>query len=265
MKVFLSWSGSVSKQVAVILREWLPNVIQAIDPWMSSEDIGIGARWSSEIAKELLSTKAGIICVTPDNHNAPWLNFEAGALSKTVEKEMVCPFLFDLKPSDLTGPLIQFQAAEPNRADVFRLLASINEVTPKPLTDSKLAEAFTVWWLKLEEKLSKIERGAPPKEQKRSSDEMVEEILSISREQARDTQRIVYVLEQTRAAANAYRTYDPIDRLLYLQGLQANAVPSIGDHLAPVSLRDYDPPMEDAGVDGGEVSASNEEGPIRPE
>src|ERR1700722_16316228 len=105
MKVFLSWSGETSKRVATTLRDWLPNVIQAIDPWMSSEDIAKGARWSSKIATELATTNAGIVCVTPDNSGAPWLNFEASALSKSVEKEMVCPYLFRMKPSDVTGPL----------------------------------------------------------------------------------------------------------------------------------------------------------------
>ena len=85
MKVFLSWSGQLSKRVAEELRQWLPNVIQALEPWLSSEDIGKGSRWSSHVTSELAASKAGIICVTPDNHNAPWLNFEAGAISNNVE------------------------------------------------------------------------------------------------------------------------------------------------------------------------------------
>ena len=104
MKVFLSWSGGRSRQVAVTLRDWLPNVIQALEPWMSAEDIEKGARWSSDVASELDECKAGILCITPDNIEAPWLLFEAGALSKTIEKTFVCPYLVGLGLSDLKGP-----------------------------------------------------------------------------------------------------------------------------------------------------------------
>ncbi len=49
MKVFLGWSGSRSKETAEALGDWLGQVIQAVDPWISS-DILKGARWGEEIA-----------------------------------------------------------------------------------------------------------------------------------------------------------------------------------------------------------------------
>ena len=91
MKVFISWSGAISHQVALVLREWLPSVIQAVEPYVSSEDIDKGARWTTDISKELEASQYGILCVTPENIEAPWLNFEAGALSKTIDKSRVCP------------------------------------------------------------------------------------------------------------------------------------------------------------------------------
>ncbi len=196
MKVFLSWSGSASKQVALALREWLPNVIQAIEPWMSSEDIEKGERWSSAVETELATTKAGIICVTPDNRDAPWMNFEAGALSKTVEKQMVCPYLFHLKPSDLTGPLVQFQASEANKDETHKMIATLNRATVKPIPDTKLFDAFDLWWERLEVKLSAIPSAPAPKTPVRSPADLLEEILGIVRDQSRTGQELFSILRQ---------------------------------------------------------------------
>jgi len=54
VKIFISWSGSLSRRVAEILRDWLPNVLQAVEPYVSSEDIDKGARWSVDISNELV-------------------------------------------------------------------------------------------------------------------------------------------------------------------------------------------------------------------
>lgn len=80
------------------------------EPYVSSEDIDKGARWSTDIAKELEDSTFGILCVTKENLEAPWLSFEAGALSKTMEKSFVTPFLFDIKRSEVQGPILQFQS-----------------------------------------------------------------------------------------------------------------------------------------------------------
>jgi hypothetical protein len=53
MKVFLNWSGETSRHVAIALHDWLLNVIQAIERWMSSEGIAMSAQRSTQIASEL--------------------------------------------------------------------------------------------------------------------------------------------------------------------------------------------------------------------
>ena len=97
-KVFISWSGDSSQKVAETLREWIPSVIQAIDPWVSSQDIKPGNRWSDKIKKELDETSYGIICLTSDNLQSDWMHFEAGALAKSMKEDSkVCPYLFQVK------------------------------------------------------------------------------------------------------------------------------------------------------------------------
>ena len=50
MKIFVSWSGDFSHAVAKALKDWLPNVIQAVEVFLSSEDIAKGSQWFHELA-----------------------------------------------------------------------------------------------------------------------------------------------------------------------------------------------------------------------
>jgi hypothetical protein len=71
--------------VALLLKAWLPSVIQLLEvPWVSSADIEAGANWSATKGSQLATSKFGIICVTRENQNRLWLNFEAGAISKSL-------------------------------------------------------------------------------------------------------------------------------------------------------------------------------------
>jgi hypothetical protein len=67
MDVFISWSGPQSKQVAEALHHYLPLMINAIQPWLSSADIDAGARWASDVAGKLQQSKVGIICEGASN------------------------------------------------------------------------------------------------------------------------------------------------------------------------------------------------------
>lgn len=154
MNIFISWSGVLSKKIAITMRDWLPNVIQCIEPYVSSEDIDKGSRWHMDISKQLDNTSYGIICLTKENISAPWINFEAGALGKSVDNSRVCPLLFDLLPSDIQGPISGFQTTKADdKEDFYKLISSINKVCPSPIKDERLEEIFSVWWPRLEEKL----------------------------------------------------------------------------------------------------------------
>ena len=195
MKVFISWSGDLSHKVAVAFRDWLPSVIQSLDPYVSSEDIDKGARWASDISNELEESTYGILCLTKENVGAPWLNFEAGALSKSVDKSRVSPFLFNLKTSDLQGPLLQFQSTLFKKSDLQKLLRSLNEACGETkIEDGRLDNIFDVWWPKLNEQLAEISttskstNKSDPVEEDLGvspSSEAIEEILSLVRQQQR--------------------------------------------------------------------------------
>jgi len=183
MKVLISWSGRESKMVATALREWLPCVIQAADPWMSESDIAPGDRWSVELAEQLKDAHFGIICLTPKNLNAPWIHFEAGALSKIIDKSKVCPYIFDLEISDLQYPLAQFESVNSDKTGTKKLVDAINDELEGglKLPETKLDIIFEKWWPDLEEKLKSITTSQESAAPKRSIEDMFEEILELLR------------------------------------------------------------------------------------
>lgn len=181
MKVFISWSGDTSKSIAETLRAWLPSVVQAIKPYFSPDDITKGSRWSTEIGKELEECKVGLICLTADNLEAPWVMFEAGALSKSLSSARVCPLLFGIEASEIKGPLVQFQAAPFTKDEMKKAVRMMNqELGTAALVSDVLDSVFEMWWPKLEEKITKIvssDRKAL-KQAVRSERDILEEILA---------------------------------------------------------------------------------------
>jgi hypothetical protein len=182
MKVFISWSGDRSRDVALALRDWLPDVINSLEPFVSSKDIYAGSRWQAEIAAQLEASNFGVICVTRENQHSPWLNFEAGALAKAVESSRVVPLAVDLKPSDIELPLAQFQAQEATEAGIFELVTSLNAACPAPLESQRLRNAVATWWPQLRAKLEAIAGETPtPAASPRPERELLEELLDTVR------------------------------------------------------------------------------------
>lgn len=191
MNVFITWSGQRSGAVAQILHDWLPDVIQRVEPFMSSEDTAKGSNWGHEITKNLRTCPVGIICLTPENLTAPWLLFEAGAISNNVEilltqkgqeigQPKACTYLYDLQTTDVQKPLEMFQATiAMERADNRKMLDTINESLGKDKLDNqKLDKAFEKYCPDLEKSLLAIPKPKTEATVRRSPDEMFREILT---------------------------------------------------------------------------------------
>ena len=183
VKVFISWSGDLAKDVAVALRDWLPDVFDNVAPWASDTDIEAGSRSLDEIHSALNDSVVGIVIVTMENQQASWLNYEAGALAKTVApmRSRVIPLLVDIdSPTQLIGPIAQFQAKRLNQADMLDVLTVIGGLsgveaqtverrtqTFWPAFDAKLREAK-------DQHASRQHAGTP----RRTQGDMLEEVLS---------------------------------------------------------------------------------------
>ena len=203
MKIFLSWSGSRSKAVAEAFRDWLPQVIQSIEPWIST-DMGKGIRSHAEISTQLENTRVGVICLTEDNLTPPWILFESGAISKTKDAH-VCTFLLDIKPAAVAPPLGLFQSTTFQKRDVYQLLETINTITraslDRALPDAQLESTFEVWWPQLEDRLRQIAASPPdkPAASERPDRVLLEELL----EMVRNLQRPVVESTALEPAPNA--------------------------------------------------------------
>lgn len=189
MKIFLSWSGERSRALALALSDLIPDVLHGLEIWISEHDIAAGARWGTELTKQLEESFFGIICLTPENLNVPWLLFEAGSLAKSVNNSRVVPYRLDLQPSDVPYPLAQFQSVNADEAGTLKLLLSINEIRMDDLTlpEERLKRIFERWWPDLNARLQHISKEAPSITHKRNDRALLEEILDLARSLAENT------------------------------------------------------------------------------
>jgi hypothetical protein len=188
VKIFISWSGNRSRAVAEVLSDWIKCVLQASEPWISTRHIDRGSLWFSEINERLKEISVGIVCLTQENKDKPWILFESGALAKGLTGSRVCTFLVDLQPHDLTDPLAQFNHTKPNREGVWELVRTLNVcLDDKALEERVLEKAFEVYWPIFEkgfaEALAENEPEEPAKP--RPKEDVLMEILSATREMSK--------------------------------------------------------------------------------
>jgi hypothetical protein len=188
MKVFISWSGDYSKQLAAALHWWVPKVLSQVEVYFSDIDIEVGSRWYDSIVDNLEKSDAGLVILTPENITRQWIMFEAGAMARSVTQARVCPVLFGITKSEWNlkgGPLSFFQAVEFTEDDFRKLQKTINNGR---LGEADLREMFDVWWPKLKQRIETITVAPQPGLKQSSEKEHLGEILSLTRAILRELQ-----------------------------------------------------------------------------
>jgi hypothetical protein len=184
MKIFISWSGDQSRMVAELLADWIKCVLQATQPWLSTRDIDHGALWFSEVSHQLNDTSAGIVCLTQENKERPWILFEAGALAKGLSANRVCTFLIDLLPADIRDPLAQFNHTLPERSSVWSLIRTLNSSLGNvSLEERTLTQVFGTYWPQFEAGFREALQKNPhsPPAEPRGTHDLLAEILENTR------------------------------------------------------------------------------------
>ncbi|WP_190219728.1 toll/interleukin-1 receptor domain-containing protein [Streptomyces griseosporeus] len=181
MKVFLSWSGSLSGAIAKSLNNWLTPMLQSVDFWISTHDISAGQRWFDRISRELDDTDFGVVCLTRKNVKAPWVNFESGALAKSIETARVVPVYVNLKAHDVGGPLSNFQGIPLTEDGIRSLVHDVNAVSERRVPQGPLDGLFDAMWPQLKADLDKARQDFKQEEEEegppRSAEEMFGEVL----------------------------------------------------------------------------------------
>jgi hypothetical protein len=171
--------------------------------------------------------------------------FEAGAISRSVDKPRLCTMLFDLEPIDVKGPLERFQHTKFLKEDIRHLLKTINSNAKEAaIKEETLDIVFERMWPDLNGNLEKImkEAGSSPKAPVRDVPDLLAEIVGQGRVTAEQLSQIKGAL-----AAITRQTFDDqLNKLVMARellrrppvaGLQVE-VPSTG--ILGLSTVDYD-------------------------
>lgn len=239
MKVFLSWSGARSKEVASLLSDWLCCVIQAARPWISTRDLDRGSLWFGEINDQLKDTTIGIICLTQENKNRPWILFEAGALAKGLTTSRVCTLLVDLEPKDVEDPLAQFNHTLPNRESVFGLVRTLNGSLGAAGLDIRvLDQVFATYWPQFEEKfklaLTTTESAHPSKP--RPKEDVLGEILENTRMLGSRIRKLEFETERARFSPDRIETTRSISGTQRESGIRREFDALLKSGMPPASI-----------------------------
>lgn len=155
--IFLSWSGELSRQIALALREWFGEVFESLEVWVSDVDIDLGARAVPTIDANLDRAIGAILVLTVTNQSAPWVNFEAGALSRQLQgnPRSVIPLLVDADDiGQLKSPLSAFQGALLTREGVEKVVSALFELQGKD--PRRAGSRMDAYWPILESRIGEI-------------------------------------------------------------------------------------------------------------
>ncbi|GAA0503611.1 hypothetical protein GCM10008937_08900 [Deinococcus depolymerans] len=206
-------------------------MIQGSEPFVSSENIEKGTKGLEEILSNLNQSSFGLIIMTSDNVNKPWLYFEAGVISKRFDSgpdTRVSAFMFDLKGSEVKGsnPLMSiFQYTENDKDDIFKLIKSINNsMGERRIDDAALIDLFEMVYPQFTEELNharkyviSIQEPQIEEQSTESIEPILNELVNQNREMLRHIKSLA--LEKSNSAVGVKYADFSIAQRAFLKGL----------------------------------------------
>lgn len=200
---------------------------------MSKIDIEAGTKPLVSISEKLEESGIGLIVLTAENHQKPWINFEAGAISNRFDKEKsrVIPILVDIEdPYAVTGPISQYQFSILRKkggldeAGISSVVSSIAQVCS---ADPDVVQQRFRWsWEELKQDLesAKERAGQQPAPPKVDRDDLLRRLINSVRDLDSKVNRLMTdkrpsSVVRTESATRADRNNIPIDKFLKHLGI----------------------------------------------
>jgi hypothetical protein len=138
------------------------------------------------IDAQLTDTDFGIVCVSKANQHAPWLNFEAGALSRRVDakRELMPVLLIDFDSmNEVEGPVTGFQMQMATVDGFFAIMKDLNSCELGPnISEKILRSRVELAWLDIEKEVRKVrESQSSTQVVERTDSEKIDEVLDVVR------------------------------------------------------------------------------------
>ena len=124
------------------MKHWLEDNIANLDVFVSHE-IGLGDDWKRFIDKKLINAEMGLLILTPENVNSPWVLFESGTIYKTGR---LFPFLCGRDKGNIEGPFQGINHAEFSKDGLVKLLVEINKHSNYTLKNKNISGIVNSTW-----------------------------------------------------------------------------------------------------------------------
>jgi TIR domain len=230
MTIFISWSGSESRNIAIALKAALETMFHGCQAWVSSEDIHKGSEWFTEVIRALDDARFAIVCVTRQNLSAPWLMFEAGVIaSRLASRDQppspmgapprhpvpLVPLLCGCAPEDLPDALKKFQHAQCEKDELRRLFMEINgQLGATAIAADLFAPLFAGVWPPLDLAIQSALNSLVEKTKKRFNVFLSVPMAALDTEQKyarlrKDAMKVFLALRDTRG----WKVYWPMERI----------------------------------------------------
>jgi hypothetical protein len=155
--VFISWTKPLGLRIARQLRTFLKSQVPGIDFFVSQDDLIPGQPWRAGLERRLQEDSLGILVITPAALTAPWIFYEAGAISAKADAAIV-PLLFDVPAARLKEPIGAYQSLPYSEDSILRIIGMLQGLDgelSKGLEKRK-PRGFSAGWKQFNSEIQKL-------------------------------------------------------------------------------------------------------------